>query len=157
MSEKIVLKKYANRRIYDPERSACITLEQVSQLIRDGRQVSVIDARTSEDVTAFILAQIIVEEAKNKNVLLPVPFLHLVIQYRQDELAEFFEKYLELTIKNYLLYKSAFDEHFRKSLSVSMDLASTARKTLPATAPWGSLFDLFFDAEKKPEGEEPQS
>ncbi|MDA8307467.1 MAG: transcriptional regulator [Deltaproteobacteria bacterium] len=157
MSEKIVLKKYANRRLYDPERSAFITLDQVSQLIREGRQVTVIDARTSEDVTAFILSQIIVEEAKNKNVLLPVPFLHLVIQYREDVLAEFFEKYLELTIKNYLLYKSAFDENFKKWLDVGRDLSSMAGKSLPAPAQWGSLFDLFFSAEKKAGGEEPQS
>ena len=157
MSEKIVLKKYANRRLYDPERSAFITLDQVSQLIREGRQVTVIDARTSEDVTAFILSQIIVEEAKNKNVLLPVPFLHLVIQYREDVLAEFFEKYLELTIKNYLLYKSAFDENFKKWLDVGRDLSSMAGKSLPAPAQWGSLFDLFFRAEKKAGGEEPQS
>ncbi len=157
MSEKIVLKKYANRRLYDPERSAFITLDQVSQLIREGRQVTVIDARTSEDVTAFILSQIIVEEAKNKNVLLPVPFLHLVIQYREDVLAEFFEKYLELTIKNYLLYKSAFDENFKKWLDVGRDLSSMAGKALPAPAQWGSLFDLFFSAEKKAGGEEPQS
>ncbi|MDR3567426.1 MAG: polyhydroxyalkanoate synthesis regulator DNA-binding domain-containing protein [Syntrophobacteraceae bacterium] len=153
MSEKIVLKKYANRRLYDPERSAFITLDQVSRLIRNGRQVSVIDARTSEDVTAFILTQIIVEEAKNKNVLLPVSFLHLVIQYREEVLAEFFENYLDLTIKNYLLYKSAFDDHFRKWLDVGRDLSSIGRKSLPAPA----LFDLFFNAGKKVEEEEPLS
>lgn len=153
MDEKIVLKKYANRRIYDPERSSFITLAQVSQLIRDGRQVSVIDARTSEDVTAFILTQIIVEEVKNKHVLLPVPFLHLVIQYREDVLAEFFEKYLALTIENYLLYKGAFDEHYKKWLGVGRDLSSMASKSLPAPEQWGSLFDLFFSAEKKDDGD----
>jgi polyhydroxyalkanoate synthesis repressor PhaR len=157
MSEKIVLKKYANRRIYDPERSGYITLEQVSELIRNGRQVSVIDARTSEDVTAFILSQIIVEEAKNKNVLLPVPFLHLVIQYREEVLAEFFEKYLELTIKNYLLYKGAFDENFRNWLDVGRQLSSMAGQSMPAPARLGSLFDLFFSADKKSGGEDPQS
>ncbi len=103
MDEKIVLRKYPNRRIYDPEKSAYITLDQVCEIIRRGRQVSVIDARTKEDVTAFILSQIIVEEAKNKNILLPVSFLHLVIQHG-NVLAEFFEKYLELTLKNYLIY-----------------------------------------------------
>ncbi len=148
MTEKIILKKYANRRLYDTEKSAYITLEQVSRLIRDGRQVCVIDARTSEDVTAFILAQVIVEEAKNKKVLLPAPFLHLVIQYREDVLAEFFEKYLEITIRNYLLYKSAFDESFRKWLDVGMELSSMASKSMGAKPPWGSLFDLFSDVEK---------
>jgi len=135
MTEKIVLKKYANRRIYDTEKSAYITLEQVTELIRAGRRVSVIDARTSEDVTAFILSQIIVEEAKNKNILLPVSFLHLVIRYGENALREFFEKYLELTVKNYLFYKASFDEQFKKWLDAGKDFSTIARKTLPVLRP----------------------
>ena len=149
MAGKIVLKKYANRRIYDTEKSAYITLEQVGDLIRAGRQVSVIDAKTSEDVTAFILTQIIVEEAKNKRVLLPAPFLHLVIQHGESALREFFEKYLELTIKNYLMYKDAFDEQFKRWLDVGRDFSEIARKSVPAAAPWESLVDLFFSPDKK--------
>jgi len=156
MAEKIVLKKYANRRIYDSEKSAYITLGQVGDLIKAGRQVSVIDARTSEDVTAFILTQILVEEAKNKNVLLPVPLLHLVIQHGENALREFFEKYLELTIKNYLLYKAAVDEQFKKWLDVGRDFSSIARQGLPASAPWESLFDLFFSPEKTPDSKDSQ-
>lgn len=142
MGERIVLKKYANRRIYDTEKSAYITLEQVSELIRSGRQVSVIDAKTSEDVTAFILSQIIVEGAKNKNILLPVPFLHLVIQHG-EVLGEFFEKYLELTIKNYLVYRSAFDEQFKSWLEVGKNFSTIAQKTMPPATPWESFLDLF--------------
>ena len=150
MDEKIVLRKYPNRRIYDPENSAYITLDQVCEIIRRGRQVTVIDARTKEDVTAFILSQIIVEEAKNKNILLPVSFLHLVIQHG-NVLAEFFEKYLELTLKNYLLYKSALDEQFKRWLDVGKNFSSVAQKTLPAATPWDSLFDLFLTQAKKTE------
>jgi len=156
MGEKIALKKYANRRIYDTEKSAYITLEQVSELIRAGRQVSVTDAKTSEDVTAFILSQIIVEEAKNRNALLPVPFLHLVIQHG-DVLREFFEKHLSLTMKNYLLYKTAVDEQFKRWLELGRNFSSIAGKTLPVAAPWQSLLDLFFDAEKKAEKEDSQA
>jgi len=152
MAEKIVLKKYANRRIYDTEKSGYITLEQVSELIRAGRKVSVIDARTSEDVTAFILSQIIVEEAKNKNILLPVPFLHLVIEHR-EVLSEFFEKYLELTIKNYLLYRAAFDEQFKSWLEVGKNFSTIAQKTMPSAAPWESFFDLFLSEKKVDEKE----
>jgi len=72
MPEKVLLKKYPNRRLYDTERSAYITLSQVSDIIREGRQVQVVDAKTEEDMTAFILTQIIVEEARKNNSLLPV-------------------------------------------------------------------------------------
>ena len=95
MAEKVVLKKYANRRLYDTEKSAYVTLNQVADLIREGRQVEVIDAKTKEDVTAFILTQIILEASRKKNVLLPVPLLHLIIQYGENVLEEFFEKYLQ--------------------------------------------------------------
>ena len=69
MTEKITLKKYANRRLYDTEQSHYVTLNQVADRIRRGQQVEVLDAKTKEDVTAFILTQILLEEAKNKNVL----------------------------------------------------------------------------------------
>ena len=65
MAEKVLLKKYANWRLYDTEQSKYVTLTEVTQLIRNGRQVEVIDAKTKEDVTAFILTQILLEQAKN--------------------------------------------------------------------------------------------
>ncbi len=101
MPEKIIFKKYANRRLYDTEKSAYVTLNQVADVIRQGRHVEVIDAKTKEDVTAFTLTQIIMEEAKQKNILLPVPLLHLIIQYGDNILGEFFEKYLQQMINNY--------------------------------------------------------
>jgi polyhydroxyalkanoate synthesis repressor PhaR len=140
-----------NRRGWSRQwlKSAYITLEQVCALIKGGRQVSVIDAKTGEDVTALILSQIIVEEAKNKNILLPVPFLHLVIQHGENVLGEFFEKYLELTVKNYLFYKAAFDEQFKRWLDVGKNFSTIAQKTLPASTPWESLLDLFLSPGKK--------
>lgn len=62
--------------------SKYVTLGDVSELIRKGHEVKVIDAKTKEDVTALILTHIILEETKNKNALLPVPLLHFMIRYR---------------------------------------------------------------------------
>ncbi len=149
MPDTIILKKYANRRIYDTESSTYVTLRQVAELIRNGRRVEVIDAQTQEDVTAFILTQIIVEEAKNKNALLPVPLLHLIIQYGENVLSEFFEKYLELTVRNYITYKAAFDEQFRKWLEMGKGFSEMAQKSMPALNPWQSFFDLFPRSEKE--------
>ena len=66
-------------------------LTELSEIVKAGRQVQIVDAKSNEDVTAFILTQIIVEEARNKNTLLPVPLLHLVIQYGENILNEFFD------------------------------------------------------------------
>lgn len=151
MNQKVRLKKYANRRIYDTDRSAYITLQQVADIIKSGRQVEVIDAQTQEDVTSFILTQIIVEEAKNKKALLPVPLLHLVIQYGDGVLSEFFEKYLELSIKNYLAYKTAFDDQFKKWLEMGKDFSTLAQKNVPGLLQWKSFLDMFASSEKKPE------
>jgi polyhydroxyalkanoate synthesis repressor PhaR len=144
MSERVLLKKYPNRRLYDTEKSAYVTLDQVAEMIRRGLRVEVIDAKTQEDVTAFILHQIILEEARMKNGLLPVPLLHMVIQYGDSTLREFFQKYLQQTLENYIAYKKASDEQFRKWLSVGMNLSGAAQKNMANMMnPMGSFFDLF--------------
>jgi polyhydroxyalkanoate synthesis repressor PhaR len=143
MPDNVKLKKYANRRLYDTEKSEYVTLNQVADLIRQGRQVEIVDAKTSEDVTAFILTQIILEEAKNKNFLLPVPVLHLIIQYGDNVLGEFFEKYLQQMIQTYLGHKQAMDEHFNKWLETGLDFTNMAQKTMAGLTPFKSFFDQF--------------
>jgi polyhydroxyalkanoate synthesis repressor PhaR len=143
MAEKLIVKKYPNRRLYDTEKSAYVSLNQVAEAIRQGREIQVLDARTKEDVTAFILTQIILEEARNGNFLLPVPLLRLIIQYGENILGEFFEKYLEQTITNYLAYKTAFDEQFRKWLDLGMGFSKFAQQTVPDLGPYRSFLDLF--------------
>ena len=124
MTDTVLIKKYSNRRLYDTEKSTYVSLNDLAETIREGREVHVIDAKTKEDVTAFILTQIIMEEAKNKNILLPVPLLSLFIRYGENVLAEFFEKYLQQIIKNYITYKEAFDNQFHKWLEFGVDFSS---------------------------------
>ena len=152
MSNKVTLKKYANRRLYDMEKSKYVTLNQVADLIKQGRQVEVIDAKTKEDVTAFILTQIILEEAKNKNFLLPIPVLHLIIQYGDNILGDFFEKYLQQMITTYVSHKNAVDDQFKKWLEMGLDYSTLAQKTMTDFTPFKSFFDQFSamtDPEKK--------
>ena len=153
MVEKLHFKKYANRRLYDTEKSAYVTLDDVMQGIRQGRRVEVVDAKTGEDVTAFTLTQIILEESRKKNSLLPVPLLHLIIQYGENILSEFFEKYLEQTLRNYLSYKTVADDQFRKWLNLGMDFSNLTTESLASLPAFQSLFDLLQDAEK-PTGKE---
>ena len=146
MSDKVKLKKYANRRLYDMGKSAYVTLNQVADLIRQGRQVEVVDAKTKEDVTASILSQIILEEAKNKNILLPVPVLHLIIQYGDNVLGEFFEKYLQQMIQTYLAHRHAVDDQFKKWLEMGQDFSNMA-----GLSPFKSFFDQFSSFSDKQE------
>jgi len=148
MAEKILLKKYANRRLYDTVKSKYVTLDQLAEMIRKGNRVAVFDAKTEEDVTAFILTQIVMEKAKNKNALLPVPLLHLIIQHGENELEEFFDKYLEQTLKNYLEYKSAVDEQFRKWLEIGSDFPSMTQRTLANLSPLQTIFNPFHNSSK---------
>ena len=154
MQNKVKLKKYANRRLYDTEKSTYVTLNQVADLIRKGRQVEVIDAKTKEDVTAFILTQIILEEAKNKNFLLPISVLHLIIRYGDNILGDFFEKYLQQMITTYIAHKNAVDDQFKNWLELGLNYSTMAQKTVTGFTPFKSFFDQFStmtDREKKTE------
>ena len=152
MTNMIVLKKYANRRLYDTQKSTYITLGEVADLIRQGKTIKAIDAKTKEDVTAFVLTQIILEEAKNNKALLPVPLLHMIIRYGNNVLHEFFENYLEQTVNSYVAYKSKADDQFKKWLEVGMDLSGMAQQSLTRLNPLQAFFDQFPGS--KPSSEE---
>lgn len=135
MQRTIRLKKYANRRLYNPETSEHVTLARVAEMVREGDVVSVFDAKTGEDVTAFILTQIILERAKQRNVLLPAPLLHLVIRYGDNALSGFFDTYLEQTIRNFLSFKKSADAQFRSWLNMGGALSEATLKTLESIRP----------------------
>jgi polyhydroxyalkanoate synthesis repressor PhaR len=78
-SDKVTIKKYANRRLYDTESSAYITLDKLAAMIRDGRDFEVIDAKSGEDITHQILTQIIVDEEARGTTMLPANFLRQLI------------------------------------------------------------------------------
>lgn len=130
MNKAILIKKYPNRRLYNTESSSYITIHDVSTLIKEGSRVEVIDVTSNEDVTALVLTQIIMNKAKNNQELLPVSLLHLVIQFGENLLHEFFEKYLEKTMENYLIYRKAMDDQMSTYLDMGMDFSSLAEKTL---------------------------
>ena len=145
----IVLKKYANRRLYDTTRSAYVTLDEVAEMVRQGQVVRAVDAKTNEDVTAFVLTQIVLEEARKKNTLLPVPLLHMVIRYGDNVLVDFFDKYLEQIVRNYLEYKSTMDEQFKKWLNFGAGMSELTQKSMASMAPFSTVFKPKPDSRKK--------
>jgi polyhydroxyalkanoate synthesis repressor PhaR len=76
-----IIKRYANRKLYDVQESRYVTLEELEQLIRSGNEISVSDATTGENLTSVILAQILLEKERQGRQPLPVAFLHQLIQY----------------------------------------------------------------------------
>ena len=151
MDDKLVVKKYANRRLYDTEKSRYVTLSELADSIKRGRKIEVLDAKTKEDVTSFILTQIIFEEAKNKNALLPVPLLHLIIRYGENILSEFFDKYLQQIIRNYVAYKGTLDDQFSEWLDMGMNLSEIAQKGMVGFPPFQSFMGPFSDSKDEKE------
>lgn len=142
-SDKLLLKKYGNRRLYDTARSSYVTLADVAEVIKGGTDVEVVDADTKEDVTAFILTQIILEQARRKNTLLPPELLHLIIRYGENVLQEFFDKYLQHIITNYLEFRKTADEQFSKWIDMQKDYTDMASKTIKGLASFPPFFDPF--------------
>ena len=140
MDSPRVFKKYANRRIYDTHDSRYVTLEELAAVIRKGGEVKIIDAKTKADVTAYILTQIVLEQAKNNNALLPPPILHLIIQYGDNVLTEFFETYLQQIVRNYIQYKQTVDAQFKRWLDMGMGLSPSGTGTSQATNPFATFF-----------------
>ncbi len=136
MADTVVLKKYANRRLYDTEQSAYVTLDEVADIIKAGKNIQALDAKSKEDVTEFILTQIILENARKKNALLPKPLLHMIIRYGDNVLGEFFEKYLELIIKNYLSYKNKVDEQYKMWLDFGMNMSEMGKQSMTGIPPF---------------------
>ena len=100
-SKPAVVKKYANRRLYNTATSSYVTLDELSQMVRKGEEFVVFDAKTGEDITRSVLTQIILEEDSKGRNLLPIGFLRHVIGYYDDSLQSFLPRYLELSMENF--------------------------------------------------------
>ncbi len=99
--DRMMVKKYGNRRLYDTSDSRYITLEELADKVRQGEEVRVVDAKTGEDLTASTLTQILVE-GRGAARLLPVPLLIQLVRLGDDALAEFFGQYVRWALDIYL-------------------------------------------------------
>lgn len=101
VSEPIVIKRYANRKLYDQSRSRYVTLEELEELIRRGREIRVVDAVSGEDLTSLTLAQIILDNARGRRAVLPAAFLHQLIKHG-EAWQEFVQQSLEASLTGVL-------------------------------------------------------
>jgi len=97
--DPVIIKKYANRRLYDTESSTYITLERLAQMVRQKREFKVVDAKTGEDITRSVLTQIIMDEEARGSEMLPVNFLRQLIGMYGDQMQAVVPQYLEASLE----------------------------------------------------------
>lgn len=118
-SGPVIIKKYANRRLYNTETSSYITLDHLAAMTREGRDFKVIDAKTEEDITHNVLTQIIMEEEARGASMLPVNFLRQLISLYGDSMQAMVPGYLEASMdsfrRNQEQFKSAVEGAFANS------------------------------------------
>lgn len=94
----VIIKKYANRRLYNTESSSYITLDDLAKMTRDGREFQVVDAKSGEDITHNVLTQIIMDEETNGTSMLPAGFLRQIISMYGDSMQAMVPQYLEASM-----------------------------------------------------------
>ncbi|MCX7327001.1 MAG: polyhydroxyalkanoate synthesis repressor PhaR [Hyphomicrobiales bacterium] len=118
--EPTVIKKYANRRLYHTGTSSYVTLEDLALLVRNGEEFLVYDAKSGEDITRSVLAQIIFEEeSKTGQNLLPIAFLRQLIRFYGDSMQVLVPRYLEMSIDNLTREQHTYRDHLSKAFGAT--------------------------------------
>jgi polyhydroxyalkanoate synthesis repressor PhaR len=111
--KKLEIRKYPNRRYYDVTRSRHLTLEDIRGLVRDGHDIRVTDSKTSADITAKVLAQIILELDAEKIEVFPVALLMRLIRVNDRLVQDFMERYFDQAVGAFIQYRRQFEEQLR--------------------------------------------
>jgi len=112
--ETVVIKKYANRRLYNTETSSYVTLEDLATMVRGDRDFVVYDAKTGDDLTHGVLTQIIVEQESRGDgqSMLPIPFLRQLIRFYDDSMAKMVPGYLQFSLESLAKEQTKFRAQF---------------------------------------------
>ena len=117
-NEPVTIKKYANRRLYNTGTSTYVTLEDLAQMVKNGEDFVVYDAKSSDDITHSVLTQIIFEQEGKGQNLLPINFLRQIIRFYGDSMQMLVPRYLDMSIENFTKEQSNLREHFSKTFGV---------------------------------------
>lgn len=117
--EAVVIKKYANRRLYNTETSTYVTLDDLAAMVRGDRDFVVYDAKSGDDLTHAVLTQIIVEQEGRKDgqTLLPIPFLRQLIRFYDDSIGRMVPSYLQFSLENLVKEQEKFRSQFTSAFS----------------------------------------
>jgi polyhydroxyalkanoate synthesis repressor PhaR len=125
---RVVIKKYANRRLYNTASSSYVTLEHLSEMVKEGVDFVVFDAKTNEDITRSVLTQIIFDEESRGQNLLPIQFLRQLIGFYGGQMQAFVPSFLEMSLANFAKQQ----EQFRGQLGAITPGAGLSAKGLGA-------------------------
>ena len=112
----VVIKKYANRRLYNTQTSSYVTLDHLAAMVKEGTDFEVQDARTGEDITRSVLTQIIFEEEAKGQSLLPIKFLRQLIRFYGDSLQAFVPGYLDMSMDGFTKNQGAMRDRIAEAL-----------------------------------------
>ncbi len=132
---KVVIKKYANRRLYDTSNSRYINLEDIAALVRNGKDLQVVDANTGEDITRVTLTQIIVEDAKDQPTGLPLELLRQLIVASDRVGQEFIMWYLKSAFDAYQKVQSSLQTRLTEMQSAALSPLQMMKNFIQTTAP----------------------
>ncbi len=113
--EPTIIKKYANRRLYDTGRSSYVTLDDLCEMVQEGHNFKVIDAKSGDDITRSVLTQIIVDQESGDETLLPTNFLRTLIGFYGNNMQTMLPGYLEQTMNVFAQNQEQMQDQINKS------------------------------------------
>ncbi len=122
--DPVIIKKYANRRLYNTAASSYVTLDHLSEMVREGTDFIVLDAKTGDDITRSVLTQIIFEQESKGQSMLPVAFLRKLIRFYGDQMQGFLPPYLEMSMDSFSKGQEQMREQFSRTFGASTPLAA---------------------------------
>ncbi len=153
-ADKVTIKKYANRRLYDTESSSYITLDRLAAMIREGRDFVVVDAKTGDDITHQVLTQIIVDEESRGGTMLPVNFLRQLIGLYGGSMQSAVPQYLEAAMDAFGKNQEAMREALSGNFGGGKVLADLAKRNMAMFEDAAQAFSGKGKAEPKPKNSE---
>lgn len=137
---KLEIKKYPNRRYYDATHSRHLTLDEIRALVQQGYDLTITDAKSSNDITGQVLTQIILELDTPKLDSFPVPLLVRIIRMNDQLVKDFVEKYFNQALKSFLDYQQQLEEQIRRTHGLPSAFPSVSAWTKAVLEPFASAF-----------------
>ena len=136
--KRLEIRKYPNRRYYDSTHSKHLTLEEIRSLIREGFDVRVIDSKTSADITAQVLTQIILELDGEKLDLFPAALLVRLIRSNDQLVKDFIDRYFHQALTSFMEYQQQLDQHLSQTPGVAPFYSPLSAWSKAVFTPFGS-------------------